>query len=202
MYRGQNKMKKLICGTSLLALMFLFPLPMMAEMNISIGISTPPMIRFSGPPRLVMLPDSYVYVSPDIEEEIFFYDGFWWRPWEGRWYRSHDYNSGWYHYRNVPSFYRNVPRHWRNDYRERHWQGRQWAPEPRPHYEVQRHWIKNTHQKNNRSWDDRNYRDYRDRRDDHQKNRRPWDDRSYRDHRDDRQPSRNMQQQQYPRHQQ
>ncbi len=150
-------MKKLILGPLLLLLMMGFPLSTMAELHINVGIPVPniriplpPRIHFPDPPRLVVLPGTYVYAAPDVDEEIFFHDGWWWRPWEGGWYRSRHYNSGWQHYKNTPSFYHKVPRGWRNDYRERHWQGRQWNVEPLPHDHVQRNWK---HWKNNRHWE-------------------------------------------------
>ena len=114
-------MKKMILGTSLLAMMSLSPLPTMAGVyidfppppsihinfprppNVRVNFPMPPHIEFSAPPRLVVVPETYVYVAPDVEEEIFFSDGWWWRPWEGRWYRSRTYNSGWQHYRSTPS---------------------------------------------------------------------------------------------------
>ncbi len=150
-------MKKLFFGTVLLALMFSFPLSMMAEVNVNIGFSLPlpPVIHFQEPPRLVVLPDTYVYVTPDVDVDIFFNDGWWWRPYEGRWYRSRDYNSGWYYYKSEPSFYRQVPKHWRNDYRDHHWKGQQWNPERRKHHEVQKNWNqwkKDRHWEKNNNW--------------------------------------------------
>lgn len=155
-------MKKLLLGTlvavSLLAIAPAAP----AEVSINIGIPLPhiriplpPHIHFSAPPRLVVLPESYVYVAPDVDEEIFFADGWWWRPWEGGWYRSRDYNKGWHHYKNTPAFYRNVPRGWRNDYREGHWRGHQWNAQPIPHERVQKnwnHWKKDRHWEKNQTW--------------------------------------------------
>ena len=112
-------MKKLLFRTILLALLFLFPVPAMAGVDVS--ISMPPLIVFSAPPAMVVIPETYVYVVPDADVEIFFYDGWWWRPWEGRWYRSRHYDSAWGYYERVPSFYTRVPRSWRNDHRERRW---------------------------------------------------------------------------------
>ena len=74
-------------------------------LSVSIGLPLPPPIVFAAPPELMVLPETNVYVVPDVDVDIFFYNGWWWRPWEGRWYRSRDYSSGWGHYRNVPSFY-------------------------------------------------------------------------------------------------
>lgn len=117
-----------------------FPLPTMAGVGVSIHISLPPPIPLAGPPELIMLPGTSVYVAPDVDTDIFFYGGWWWRSWEGRWYRSHNYNSGWGHYRNVPSFYRRIPSDWRNDYREHRWKGQKWDTRKVPHQQVEKNW--------------------------------------------------------------
>ena len=146
-------MKKLLFGTLLLALLFLSPVPTMAGVDVS--ISLPPLIVFSAPPAMVVIPETYVYVVPDTDVEIFFYDGWWWRPWEGRWYRSRHYDSGWGYYRRVPSFYARVPRGWRNDYREHRWGGRPWNHQPIPHQQVERNWSswkKDKHWEKQQTW--------------------------------------------------
>jgi hypothetical protein len=102
-----------------------------------------------------VLPETYVYVVPDIDEDIFFYNGWWWRPWEGRWYRSRHYDSGWARYGSVPSFYRGIPSGWRNDYRDRRWGGRQWDYQQIPHEQVQRNWStweKSRHWEKQNTW--------------------------------------------------
>jgi hypothetical protein len=133
-------MKKLLFGTILLALVLVFPIPTMARVAVGISISLPPPIVFAAPPVLIVLPETYVYAVPDLDVDIFFYNGWWWRPWEGRWYRSRNYNSGWGYYRYVPSFYRGIPSGWRNDYREHRWRGHQWNYQRIPHQQVQRNW--------------------------------------------------------------
>jgi hypothetical protein len=95
---------------------------------------------FSGPPSLVVIPETYVYVVPDVNVDVFFYGGWWWRPWEGRWYRSQSYNSGWGYYEGTPSFHSSVPSGWRNDYKQRRWKGQEWNQQRVPHQEVQRNW--------------------------------------------------------------
>jgi len=78
-----------------------------------------------------------------------------WRPWEGRWYRSRHHDSGWQRYKNTPSFYRHIPNDWRANYRDRHWQGRQWNINPIPHQQVQKNWHSwktNRHWEGNQSW--------------------------------------------------
>ena len=135
-------MKKLLFGTLFLALVLVFPIPTMAgvDVNVSIGLPLPPLIVFAAPPELIVLPETNVYVVPDVDVDIFFYNGWWWRPWEGRWYRSRNYSSGWGHYRNVPSFYPGIPSGWRNDYRDHRWRGNQWNHQRIPHQQVQRNW--------------------------------------------------------------
>ncbi len=150
-------MKKLFLGALLLALMFSFSLPTMAEVNVNIGFSIPlpPVIQFREAPRMVVLPDTYIYVAPDVNVDIFFNDGWWWRPYQGQWYRSRDYNSGWSHHRQPPSFYNGVHRHWRDDYRKHQWKGHYWNPERRDHREVQKNWKnwkKDRHWEKNNNW--------------------------------------------------
>ncbi|MFO7569421.1 MAG: hypothetical protein R6W75_06450 [Smithellaceae bacterium] len=148
-------MDKLVFGKTLLGLLFLLPGPVMAGADVDVQFSLPPPIVFAAPPALVVLPETYVYVVPDAEVDIFFYDGWWWRPWEGRWYRSQNYNSGWRHYKSAPSFYGQVPSGWRNDYRNRRWRGHEWDHRPIPHEQVKRNWNgwkKDKHWEKQNSW--------------------------------------------------
>ncbi|MHB8091527.1 MAG: hypothetical protein ACYDH8_08050 [Syntrophales bacterium] len=148
-------MKKVFWVTILMALALVFPVSTMARVDVGISISLPPLIVFAAPPEVVVLPETNVYAVPDLDVDIFFYGGWWWRPWEGRWYRSRNYNSGWGYYRNVPSFYRGIPAGWRNDYREGRWKGHQWDHERIPHEQVQknwRNWEKNRHWEKQNSW--------------------------------------------------
>jgi hypothetical protein len=150
-----NKMKKILLITALLLSVNLFPIPTMAGVDISVSIGLPPPIMFSAPPHLIVLPETYVYVVPGVDVDIFFYGGWWWRPWEGRWYRSHHYDSGWAYYQSVPTFYREIPSNWRNDYRDHQWRGHQWNYQPISHQKVQqnwRGWEKNRHWENQQTW--------------------------------------------------
>ena len=70
-------MKKLLFGTILLTLVIIVPTPMMAAVDISIGISLPPPIEFSAPPELIVIPETYVYVAPEIDVDLFFWGGWW-----------------------------------------------------------------------------------------------------------------------------
>jgi hypothetical protein len=143
-------MKKLLIGTILLALVLVFPIPTMARVDIGVSISLPPLIVFAEPPELIVIPETYVYVAPDIDADLFFWNGWWWRLWEGRWYRSHDYNRGWSYYNNVPSFYFDVDPGWRGYYRDRNWYGHQWDYERIPNQRLQQNWKS---WKNDRRWE-------------------------------------------------
>jgi hypothetical protein len=148
-------MKKVLLRTILLALVIVFPIPTMAEVNVGISISLPPPIVFATPPVVVVIPETYVYAVPDVGVDIFFYNGWWWRPWEGRWYRSRNYNSGWVYYQRVPSFYARIPSSWRNDYRDHRWGGHQWNYQRIPHQQLQRNWSnweKSRHWEKQQTW--------------------------------------------------
>ena len=133
-------MKKLILKALFLTFVVFAPVSAMAEVNVHINIPLPPLIIFPAPPEMVVIPETDVYAVPDVQEDIFFYSGWWWRPWEGRWYRSHYYDRGWAYYNSVPSFYRNFRPGWRNDYRNHRWRGHQWDYQRIPHRELQRNW--------------------------------------------------------------
>jgi hypothetical protein len=114
--------------------------PATAQITVQVGIPMPPPIVFAAPPQVVVLPGFDIYVAPDIAEEVYFVDGFWWRPWQGHWYRSHSYNGGWSSYSSVPSFYGHVRHDWRDDYRNHRWEGHSWNYERVPHDRVEQNW--------------------------------------------------------------
>ena len=88
-------MKRLLFGTMLLALVIVVPIPTLAAVDISVTIGLPPPIVFEAPPAVIVIPETYVYVVPGIHVDLFFWNGWWWRPWGGHWYRSRYYNRGW-----------------------------------------------------------------------------------------------------------
>lgn len=101
--------------------------------NVSIG-SNLPAFRFSAPPDVVVIPGTYVYMVPDIDADVLFYQGDWWRPYGGNWYRSEDFNGPWSYVEpgRIPSGLRALPQ----DYRHR------LSPEYEriPHGDVKRNW--------------------------------------------------------------
>jgi hypothetical protein len=152
MDKGGNKMKRFFFGTILFALVFVFPIPTMAMGRVDVGIiiPLPPPIIFAAPPELIVIPDTYVYVAPDVDVDLFFWDGWWWRLWDGRWYRSQYYNQGWGYYDNVPSFYFDVDPGWRGYYRNHNWYGQRWDYERIPNQRLQQNWKS---WQNDRRWE-------------------------------------------------
>jgi len=95
-----------------------------------------PAVRFTAPPELVVIPGTYVYMVPDIEMDVLFFQDYWWRPYEGHWYRSRDYNGRWKFIEpgKIPSGLRSLPQ----DYRHL------LSPEYEriPHRDVKKNWKK------------------------------------------------------------
>jgi hypothetical protein len=118
-----------------------FPIDANAEVSVNINIPLPGLV-ISAPPAMMVIPGTYAYYSPDIDVDIFFYHGYWYRPYRGQWFISAGYNGPWGsiairsvpsvlinlppHYRQVPSHYERMPyrmvmKRWRTWEEERHW---------------------------------------------------------------------------------
>ena len=106
-----------------------------AGVNVNIGVNLPA-YRFAAPPEVVVIPGTYVYMVPDIDVDVLFFQGYWWRPYEGHWYRSRDYKGSWRYVESgrIPRGLRELPQ----DYRHRLSPGY----ERIPHGDVQRNWKK------------------------------------------------------------
>ena len=104
-----------------------------AGVNVRVNLPT---VRFAAPPAVVVIPGTYVYMVPDIDVDVLFYQGYWWRPYQGHWYRSRDYKGRWHYIepRRIPRGLRALPQ----DYRHRLSPGH----ERIPHRDVQRNWKK------------------------------------------------------------
>jgi hypothetical protein len=116
-----------------------------SKAGVSININVPlPGLVIPVSPSLVVVPGTYVYYPPEIDVDIFFYRGYWYRPYRRGWYRAADYNGPWYGITSrrvprpvygIPKDYRSshkrhtrvpcgeVQRNWRNWEKERHWNG-------------------------------------------------------------------------------
>jgi hypothetical protein len=158
MERKTGKLCLLVTGVSLLLTLTGFATQSEAEVNISVGEggvnvsvgSNLPAVRFAAPPEVVVIPGTYVYMVPDIDVDVLFFQGYWWRPYEGRWYRSRDYKGEWSYVEpgRIPSGLRALPQ----DYRHRLSPGYQRIP----HGDVERNWEKWEKEK---YWDRRGEKD-------------------------------------------
>ncbi len=135
-------------------LFFLSLTPAFAEVNVGISIGVPPPLVFEGPPDVVVVPSgsAYVYMVPDFPG-LYFYNNFWFRFYDGRWYRSRMYNGSWVrvkrslvprfvldvppdYYDSLPPGYHRIPygdlrRNWRAWDRGHHWNRYDWFMEER-----------------------------------------------------------------------
>ena len=128
------------CG-ALLAAGLLSPAPGVAGVHVDIEVALPPLV-ISAPPALIVIPGTYVYFPPDVGVDIFFYHGYWYRPYRGQWYIAAHYNGPWSftavervpgvllrlppsHHRVPPGYspmpYSRVQKNWRTWERERYW---------------------------------------------------------------------------------
>lgn len=131
----------LLAGCVLTALIC-SPYSATAQVRVDVRIGPPPVYRFAAPPPVVVIPGTYVYIVPDIAAEVFFYSGYWYRPYGGHWFRGRSYNGPWAFwpdnrvprpffalppdYRQIPPGYRRIPqgelrRNWAAWERGRYW---------------------------------------------------------------------------------
>ncbi len=132
-----------------------YPSGTTAEVNINVGINIPPPppLVIPAPPPLFVIPTTYIYFPPGVDVDIFFYQGYWYRPYRGYWYRSGIYNGKWVYIApervprvliNLPPDYRRVPpglqrlphgqvkKNWRTWERDKYWEkhgGKEWHGE-------------------------------------------------------------------------
>jgi hypothetical protein len=66
-----------------------------AGVKEELSIRPPPPVALHGPHPVVVIPGTYVYMVPDIDVSILFYDGYWYRPCEGSWFRADSNNGPW-----------------------------------------------------------------------------------------------------------
>ncbi len=110
--------------------------------GISVRIGPPPMYRIAAPPSMVVIPGTYVYVVPDIDADIFFCAGTWYRLYQGHWFSGRGYGGPWIYvpdprvprallelppdYRHIPPGWRRIPygqfrKNWAAWERDRYW---------------------------------------------------------------------------------
>ena len=88
-----RRVRFLILGAVLLALVG-SSVKSDARVEVGVGINIP-VYTFAAPPPLVVIPGTYAYYVPDINMDVLFYHGYWYRPFEGRWFRARYYNGPW-----------------------------------------------------------------------------------------------------------
>ena len=147
-------MKKLLVIGTFLLLLLGFSGQSMAGIRIGVNIPLPPVFVFSAPPELVVIPGTNVYYCPDLNFDVYFHGGYWYRPYGGYWYRSVSYGGPWVYIESAPSFFLSLPpnyriivregrripyvelhRNWRAWETERYWEHHNWGrPEHMRHY--------------------------------------------------------------------
>jgi hypothetical protein len=117
----------------------LFPLTGCAGLP---SLPPPPPLLVPVPPPVVLVPGTYAYFAPDVDVDLMFYGGFWYRPYGGGWYRASHYNGPWGFvpvgrvpgvlinlppgFRNVPPGHQRIPyghlkKNWKAWERDKHW---------------------------------------------------------------------------------
>lgn len=134
----------LAISSACLVLNLISPLNSDAEVNVNINIPLPNLV-IPVPPAMIVIPGTNVYYPPDVDVDIFFYHGYWYRLYRGGWYTADEYNGPWrsigpprvphvlnempHDYRHVPPGHERIPygqvkKNWRNWENERHWDRR------------------------------------------------------------------------------
>jgi hypothetical protein len=130
-------------GYLFIARLLFFIVVLFAPLVGRAGLPVPPLppLIVPVPPPVILVPGTYVYVAPDVEVDLLFYHGYWYRPYGGVWYRSSYYGGPWGFIAarsvprvliNLPPGYRHAPpgqripygqlkKNWRNWEQERHW---------------------------------------------------------------------------------
>jgi hypothetical protein len=182
MEKGGSSLKRLLFAVMFLASVMIASLPAMAQVDIDVDDGSPVTSEYLEAPQatsehleaqdvtseyleapdVIPLPETdNVYVVPDLDIDVFFWNGWWWRPWQGGWYRSRYYSRGWGHYGGIPTFYYDVDPGWRGYYRDRNWCGNPWHYE-RIHYrhlhQNWQQWHDDQHWERQRTWGVQGYR--------------------------------------------
>ena len=66
-----------------------------AGIDVNVNIGLPPAIMIPTVPEVVLIPGTNTYIIPDIDADIIFHNGYWYRPHKGYWYRANSYNGPW-----------------------------------------------------------------------------------------------------------
>jgi len=140
-----NRFRSIVALVAVLfcsCLLFAAAGPVGAEVRIRLPL---PRLFLPLPPPLVLIPGTYAYVAPDVDADIVFYQGAWYRPHGGLWYIANGYNGPWQtlsvervprvliglppNFRRVPPGHERMPyehvnKNWKTWEHERHWDDR------------------------------------------------------------------------------
>ncbi len=116
------------------------------DFYLGIGINTPP-VRVVGLPPLFLISEAPVYYTPYFDVPIFFYAGYWYRLFDGGWYRAVSHAGPWHYirYERVPSVIVKLPRYYYQTHN---------------HYKHKFHERKGFQKKHKDRWERTNYRKY------------------------------------------
>ncbi len=90
-------------GFATLLLMLGLGLPSLGSAGVNVSIAIPlPGVVIPAPPVMVVVPGTNVYYPPAVQADIFFYHGYWYRPYRGQWFISAGYNGPWGSIARVP----------------------------------------------------------------------------------------------------
>jgi hypothetical protein len=139
------------------------------SIGVQIGIPLPPDVVFTAPPSLVVIPGTNVYAAPDVEADLVFYHGYWWRHFRERWYRSLSYRGPWEFSASdrVPRAIYGLPLDFRHMYRDHHRLHQEEVERNWQKWEREHHWDRDDQRFRH---DRRDWSEHRDRDD-----RRDWD---------------------------
>jgi hypothetical protein len=136
---------KLILTSAMLLVLLAFSGTSIAGISLNIGVSLPPLV-IAAPPVVAVIPGTDAYFCPDVAMDVFFYNGYWYRSYQGGWYSAFDYNGPWGYiavasvppvflhlptgyrvgrYQRVP--YADLHRNWRAWQRDRYWEHHAWG---------------------------------------------------------------------------
>jgi hypothetical protein len=65
-----------------------------SKVNVNIAVQLPP-LAITAAPAMVPIPGTYAYYAPDVQAGLFFCNGYWYRPYQGGWYTSVQFNGPW-----------------------------------------------------------------------------------------------------------
>ncbi len=106
----------LLVGSVLLSVEMLSPVTSEAGIGLSVAIPLPE-LRLAAPPSLAIIAGTTVYFASDVEADLFFYHGNWYRPYDGEWYVSAEFSGPWGRVKigNVPRPLVDLPPDYRNE---------------------------------------------------------------------------------------